>query len=74
MDLSKELLGDFENHTRSIGSKLVRQMGYGIQGIGKRIQGISNPIVFEYVHLIPFASKRVLGSYAFPLDHTWGEQ
>ena len=29
--------------------------------------------IFEYVHLILFASGRMLGLYAFPLVHTWGE-
>jgi len=35
LDLSQENLGNFENHTRGIGSKLLRKIGYDRQGIGK---------------------------------------
>ena len=33
--LSQETFGDFEKHTRDIGSKLTRKMGYDGKGIGK---------------------------------------
>jgi hypothetical protein len=40
-------LGDFENHSRGIGSKIMRKMGYDGQGIGKEGQGIFIPIVSQ---------------------------
>jgi hypothetical protein len=39
-DPSQETFDDFENHTRGIISKLMRQMGYDVQGIGEEGQGI----------------------------------
>jgi hypothetical protein len=45
IDISQEKLGEFEKHTRVIGSKLLRKMGYDVQGLGKRRQVILSPIV-----------------------------
>jgi hypothetical protein len=46
--ISQENIGKFEKNTRGIGSKLLRNMGYHEQGIGKRIQGILSLIVTEH--------------------------
>jgi hypothetical protein len=46
-NLSQEHFGDFDNHTRGIGSKLIKQMSCNGQELGKRSQGIINPIVAE---------------------------
>jgi hypothetical protein len=56
IDISQEKLGEFEKHTRGIGSKLLRKMGYDGQGIGKRRQGILSPIV-----VTPWAKHEGLG-------------
>jgi tuftelin-interacting protein 11 len=53
---SQDQLGEFEKHTRGIGSKLLRKMGYYGQGIGKRIQGILSPIL-----VVPMAKHEGLG-------------
>jgi hypothetical protein len=45
LDLFQETFDHFEKHTRGIGSKLLRQMGYDRQGLGKRRQGILSAIV-----------------------------
>lgn len=47
LDLLQEYLGDFEKNTRSIGSKLLRQMGYNGNGLRKITQGIISPILDE---------------------------
>jgi hypothetical protein len=44
-DFLQDNFGEFENHSRGIGSKLLRLMGYDGEGIGKTRKGILNPIV-----------------------------
>jgi hypothetical protein len=44
---SQQQFGEFEKHTKGIGLKLLRKMGYYGQGIHKRRQGILCPIVVE---------------------------
>jgi hypothetical protein len=44
-DISQDSFGVFENHTRGIGSKLMRQVGYNGQGTSKKGQGIMIPII-----------------------------
>jgi hypothetical protein len=46
--LSQETFDDFENHSRGIDSKFMKQMGYDGQGIGKEGQGIQIPIVAQW--------------------------
>lgn len=45
LDISQDHFGVFEKHTRGIGLRLLRRMGYNGQGIGKGNQGILSPIV-----------------------------
>jgi hypothetical protein len=45
IDVSQEKLGEFEKHTRGIGSKILWKMGYDGQGLGKMRHGILSPIV-----------------------------
>jgi hypothetical protein len=45
INISLEKIGDFEKHTRGIGSMLLGKMSYDGQGIGKRRQRIIIPIV-----------------------------
>ena len=35
LDISQDHFGEFEKHTRGIGMKFLRHMGYGGQAIGK---------------------------------------
>jgi hypothetical protein len=46
--VSKEPFCTFEKHTRGMCSKIMKQMGYVGHGVGKKIQGIVNPIVDEH--------------------------
>jgi hypothetical protein len=43
-NLPQETFGDFEKHTRGIGSKLMRKIGYDGQGLRKEGKGILIPI------------------------------
>jgi hypothetical protein len=45
VDISQENIGEFEKHTRGIDFKLLRNMGYDGQGIGRSRHGILSPIV-----------------------------
>ena len=45
IDIPQEQFGEFKKHTRGIGSKLLRQMGYDGQGLGEARQCILSPIV-----------------------------
>ena len=45
IDISKEDFGEFEKHTKGIGSKLLRKTGYQGQRLRKRNQGTLRPIV-----------------------------
>ena len=45
INISQEHIGEFEKNARGIGSKILRKMGYNGQGLGKRRQGNSIPIV-----------------------------
>ncbi|KAH9305734.1 hypothetical protein KI387_010138, partial [Taxus chinensis] len=40
-------LGQFEKHTKGIGSKLMVKMGFNGTGLGKNRQGDANPIQVE---------------------------
>jgi hypothetical protein len=63
INISQEQLGEFEKHTRGIGSKLLKKMGYDGQGLGKRsVESSTHPynflIVgyhFSFHHYIPFS-------------------
>jgi hypothetical protein len=39
MDFSQDNFSEFEKHTKGTNSKLLRNMGYDGQGIGKRRKG-----------------------------------
>jgi hypothetical protein len=43
IEISEENLHEFKNHTREIGYKIIRKIGYDGQGIGHIIQGILSP-------------------------------
>jgi hypothetical protein len=52
---SHENFGEFEKHTRGIGSKILKKMGYDGKGLGNRRQGILIPIVY-----MPWVKHEVL--------------
>jgi hypothetical protein len=56
-------IGDFELHTRCIGSKLMKKRGYDSQGIYKRGQGTNDPIMVE-----PMMKHEGLGFYGGEYD------
>ncbi|KAH9291701.1 hypothetical protein KI387_043110, partial [Taxus chinensis] len=41
------VLGEFEKHTKGIGSKILNNMGFNGINLGKNNQGITNPILVE---------------------------
>jgi hypothetical protein len=47
LEIPQDNLGEFEMHTKGIGSKLLREMGYNGQGLGRRRKDIISPIVVE---------------------------
>ena len=55
-NLSKEHFGEFEKHTKGIGSKLLKEMRYHGHGLSKCSQGMLNPIVAT-----PWAKHEGLG-------------
>ena len=58
---SNEPLGNWEKHTRGIGSKLMMQMGYVIgTGLGKRSDGRIEPVETQ---ILP--TGKSLGSFKF---------
>jgi len=45
--LPQETFGDMENHTRGLGSKVMRKLGYDVQSLGKEGKGIVILIVAQ---------------------------
>lgn len=67
--LSNRGLGNWEQHTRGIGAKLLLQMGYEPgKGLGKDLQGISQPV---QAHLRK--GRGAIGAYGSEKNQTIGD-
>lgn len=67
--LSTKGLGNWEQHTRGIGAKLLLQMGYEPgKGLGKSLQGISQPV---QAHLRK--GRGAIGAYGSERGQTIGD-
>ena len=61
--------GNFEKHTKDIDSKLMKQLAYNGEGLGKRSQGIINPILVEHRvkhEILGFGGQEEVSDYRRP--------